>query len=579
MNPPLSTDSESPADARTLRGFWPALAACMLVGLCISLLPHGVLWKSQGGPFWVATVDELKPYLASSAGAFHNHPFRVGDPTLAEGGFSMFPWLQLGPPVLIAKASGLGPEFIPLVWRAVAGVVMPLGFFLLIWQILRRPWVASALTSLLLLDFGLVAGLPLYQHARFFLTALRHGPEALGDTLFYHQWRIITPGLSLIFLLLFLWLLFRAQQSPTRPRILLAGTALGILVWAYFYYWTAAFLGLGILWLADSAGRRLYFQVGLVGAIVGTPQVIESAWIKQQAGVEWLQRSNKFIPVDRFENVGLPTFSTLLLCLIVGWCVWRHRDLRILAAMVVAGFLLQHHEIVTGQEIENFHWNYMVGPLTCLLFGLMGVRELDRKAGHNWVCASLSAVLMVLAASGFALHYWEVTSLKQTREISRQWQQFREQRGSGFGLAPRAVVAGEGYFPEFAVALENTRSLIGTAWYSPLVTDHDMDERRNLNRLLEGETDNGYNALLQRNGKGWARDPVTLEKRRKAGEEIWARVVASPEEYLRRLEVRYSIFAANRPIPSVYHRPGWRQLQAGPHWQLWEWKDPAPPLK
>ena len=62
----------------------------------------------------------------------------------------------------------------------------------------------------------------------------------MQDAGLHTEWRIITPGLSLAYLLLHIWLVARACARPTPARLLASGAGLGLLFYVYFYYWTAA---------------------------------------------------------------------------------------------------------------------------------------------------------------------------------------------------------------------------------------------------------------------------------------------------------------------------------------------------
>ncbi len=100
---------------------WPWLA-CLLFGLLMSTLPHWIRPRPGQGAGWIASKGELGCYLSVGAQAYHNHPWRLTDPVLADGGDSMYPALQLVPGIWIAKFFGLGPLGITLGWRIWAQV-------------------------------------------------------------------------------------------------------------------------------------------------------------------------------------------------------------------------------------------------------------------------------------------------------------------------------------------------------------------------------------------------------------------------------------------------------------------------
>ena len=184
----------APVALRTLLG--PALC-CVGVGLLISLLPSFLLLIKGHHPVWLADSDELL-YLAVGGQSYFGNPWHLADPIFqGHSGRSMFPWIQFAPGILAARVLHAGPLAIGFFWRAFAGFSMGLGFFLVLWKIVRRPWLAAAGATWMLSDAGVVTGQPLFQH----LAAVRKLALARGDALIQGErqilrlWRIITPGL------------------------------------------------------------------------------------------------------------------------------------------------------------------------------------------------------------------------------------------------------------------------------------------------------------------------------------------------------------------------------------------------
>ena len=208
----------------------PALC-CIAAGLLISLLPILLLLKNGQRPVWIADSDELL-YLTIAGQSYFEHPFHLGDPILqGHSGRSMYPWIQLAPGILPASLLHLGPLAIGFFWRAFAGFSMGLGIFLVLWKIIRRPWMAAAGAIWMLSDAGMLTGQPFFQH----LAAMRKLALVRGDYLIAGEpqimrlWRIITPGLSLVYLLIFLFALLHLRASPSRRSTAFAGIAFGLL--------------------------------------------------------------------------------------------------------------------------------------------------------------------------------------------------------------------------------------------------------------------------------------------------------------------------------------------------------------
>ena len=51
---------------------------------------------------------------------------------------------------------------------------------------------------------------------------------------------------------------------------------------------------------------------------------------------------------------------------------WRyHRELILPWSLAASGLFLMNHQVITGLQIENFHWSYVAGPCLSLLIGLL----------------------------------------------------------------------------------------------------------------------------------------------------------------------------------------------------------------
>ena len=62
----------------------------------------------------------------------------------------------------------------------------------------------------------------------------------------------------------------------------------------------------------------------------------------------------------------------VVLLVVTAVVVWRFRRELILPwSMAAAGLVLMNHQIMTGLQLENFHWSYVAGPCLSLLIGLL----------------------------------------------------------------------------------------------------------------------------------------------------------------------------------------------------------------
>jgi hypothetical protein len=579
-----------------------ALAFCCAVGALISALPHLIEWARTGEPAWIADYDEAEIYLGTVGRAYRFHPAYLSDPVPADDSPSIYPWLQMAPGVLLARALGLGPMRIGFLWRLWAGVSIAACWYGLLRLHIRRPAVAAAVAAFLLLDVGVLTSHLLVRQALVSYQVALGRTENLFDSLprIHTQWRIISPGLSLGFLLAYLWLLARARSRPSPARVAAAGLGFGLLFHVYFYFWTAASLGLLVALALDAEARRTYLHVSWIGWLAGLPAIWTSYRFKASHPPDWLLRSDLFLPIPRGSELLVPRATLAILLLGLGWVWLKRRDLIPLWSLCLAGLLLSNHQVVTGLQIQNYHWRYVWGPCGSLLLVLIVAGEVasriaPRKAADEWTdgeapprAALRRAVAWTLAilwtlhlAAGFWLRFQEATRTPQSVALVAAYRKYRAQREAPGAppLAPLSAVAGSEEFADFSVILEGQRPLSHYAvLLSPTVADPEYDHRVALNGFLRGLDRARYVAEQEEELAGviWgpaARDPGTRDKWVASRALSYDAVAAAPADFLERFGVRYLALPVGESPPPV-GRGRWQLRQDGPSWGLWEY-DPS----
>lgn len=553
------------------------LLACIVAGLIVALWPHLVWWRSLGEPTWISDNDDLL-YLSVAGRSYFEHPARLSDPARPQGGPTLYPWSQFAPAVLTAHGLGLGPANILLVWRAWAGASLALAFYGIVRLATPTPRVAAALTFLMLLDCGFLDSRPIVQQARVAARVLLGQTGGLFATkpLIFNQYRIITPGLSLYALALFVWLLLRARAAPTRERVTLAGLGLGMLFYVYFYYWTAAGLALALLWAIDVGHRSVAWRAAAIGAVVGLPEVVRSALVRQGAADGWPMRVNLFLPISRTGELLVHKEALLALALTFAWCWTRERRWLPLWTVAASGWLLSNHALLTGLQIQNDHWSYVRAPcLTWLMVVLALVPLVERALATRRGTAAVLALLAAFGAVGLGLRHLEATRTTETVAIQNRWKAYRAQRAGAERLAPNAVIAGDPAFVNCAAIAEDQRPLNHySVLVSPSISDAEWDARVALNAFLLGADRATFAAeqtqWADRTAWGpWARDPNRQAERLASRLAAYDRAARGPEAALDRFSVRYLALPTGH-APSSGRGSGWALRQQGPSWGLWE---------
>ena len=549
-------------------------------GILISLLPHIIMSFQTGSYVWIADTDELSLYLQTAAQAYWNHPFYFTDPLFTDFHPTIYPWIQLFPGTIIAKLLHLGPLGISFLWRIFAGASIAIGWYALFWQFLKKRWLACCLSMLLLSESGLIqskigfTGISILRNILF----NTHSTLFLDKPVLHSEWRIITPGLSLIFLQFFLWSMAYMQTNPKKIRYILAGTALGLLFYAYFYFWTAAILGLALGVLVDRKRKRDYLIVSGIGILIGLPSLIKDFILKIQNSSEWAQRSDLFISIPHFSEFIFPKIAPFLLLISTIW-IWKKReDLKFFVISACAGLLLLNHQVITGLQIQNFHWGNFFGPVISFIVMIVLVDWYHQLKRRSIVIKySLIFFLILHISLGLTLRYLEATQSKLSKELLSHYQLYVKQKNAPDWkpLEPNSVIAGYDSFVNFAGILDNQRLLAGySADLSSNINNQDWNERIVLNEILSGVNRETFYAqqviLLDQNDWGiWARDAkkklLLLDQRLK----IYDRMLTSLNFNIDLYKVKYVAIKSNTPAP-WYLNSGWELVQNSIYWRIWK---------
>ncbi|MFO0954445.1 MAG: hypothetical protein U0835_25460 [Isosphaeraceae bacterium] len=568
-------------------------ALCIVVVSLLAVLPNLVGWALTARPYTLYDYDDYAVYAPIGADAYFNHPTRIADAFSFDDRPTYFPWLVFTPGVMLAKAFGAGPLGVQLFWRLLGGLCLSGGAYALARHHLRRPWLASGLVMLLLCDSGFNWRLPLVQQTLFACQSLSGAWAFLPSSLrlpppyeFHVHMRVMNPLVSLGFVWIHLFFLARARERGTWPSFVLSGLSFGLLFYVYFYYWTAAALTLAFGLALDPKGRRAYAHTLWLGAAVGLPQVVSSALFKRTASADWGPRVDLFLPIRRTSELNIPELTLLAAAALLPWICLRRRPLLPAWLMLASAFLLSNNQLATGLQIENFHWTwYLLTPCFTYLAGLVAADLVAARAPRVRGLAAVAWALLALhVASGFWLR--GLTGLEFARGNRETVREYSAQRfGPGRpSFRPRSVIAGDRRFIQFAQVLENQRALFSPGLcFSPHTDNRTWDERIALNAFLGGQSraefEQWQDAAERRlvfdeytfvGHKGpWGRDPALGRERVESRLAFYDRCARSTEEAVRRYNVRYVALAAGTPPPAYLSR-GWKPLQAGSSWSIWE---------
>lgn len=556
------------------------LTVCLLTGLTMEMMPSLIQWFRLGDMIWIANGDELF-YLAVGSQAYHNHPAFLSDPTQVSGGVSLFRQLPLLPGIWVAWLFGWGPLGIEAFWHVIAGLSTGAMWYLLIRQFVSSPWIATAMAIVLMVDIGLISCGLFFRQVQMFAAFLSGKLDLIFRHFMHPQWRFPTPAVTMPYLLLNICLVTRARQNPTRWSLLFSGIGYGLLFHVYPYFWTAATAALVLAYLVDQGHRRVYVWTGVIGLLIGIMRIYYDLMLKREMAPDWLVRANKFVPVPRLADLRLPILGSLLLIFGFFWIWKQRRELIYLWSMGCAGVFLFKHHLVTGLNVENFHWVYVWAPCCSLLLLILIVSLMPRLGNRARLAISCFMVLCLAdLLAGLTLQGVESVRAPAGLDEVETYHRYRVQRiSSGVpSFVPNSTAAGDLQFVNYACVLENQRPLYNY-WVSlsPSVTDVELDQRVALNAHLLGQDRATFEAIQrdffhvqEGSGAPLHRDASYGERRVADQLAAFDRVATDLEIMLNRYGVRYLGLRVGHAPPGYLTKQNWTRIQEGPFWQVWE---------
>jgi hypothetical protein len=556
---------------------------CAAAGVLLAVLPHLIMLYETSSPLYVADHDDFL-YLSVAAQSYYAHPLSLADPMFQDSTKkSMYPYPQFAPGILGARFLAGSPLWINLFWRVFAGLSIGLAWALLLGEVVQRRSLATCLGVVLLSDMGLLSGHLFIKPA---LTALelifgKSGAVLAGNPQLLPQWRIISPGLSLAYLLFFMWALSSLRNQWNPNRLVVAGLSFGMLFYVYFYYWTAAAAALALCFLLDTGRRRTYVWTGTIGGFIGAP-ALWAGFRLRGAGQsdEWLQRTDNFLPIPHFSELLLPALAIATVVLSFFWIYFRRRQYLPFWSLAVAGLTLANHQIITGLQIQNFHYVYVWGPAVSFLI-VLALAETARWAYERRPDFA-ATVMVTLAVASFCLGVWlralETLRSRETAEIRANVAAYLNQRrhfGGAHALLPGSVIGGAPEFVEAAIAFEDVRPLNAyAAEFSPAIDNDELGRRIALDAYLTGIGPEEFEkrqrqSLTDGHWGPWARNPAVRDSRLKARVDAFAMIAQDPVKAIRQFSVSYVALAPGQHLPHDVSAD-FCVLEDGPNWTVWE---------
>lgn len=377
------------------------LAAFVLA--VITLIPQIHLWYVRGSE-WNGSCALLDPdelaYQAYTNALIDGRPRRNDPYTGMDGGsFETLFSIQFLPPYVVALPARLLNVSVDTAFIALLPLVVFATLFTL-WKLLFEltgNTLLAAVGAVCVVSLGIVAAHSPIQ--------IIQGIETGYDPFpFLRRYIPSLPFPLFVALTLFVW---RALTKKIAWAIL-AGLSLVLLIYSYFFLWTAAvawIFTILALWFIARPGDRV--KVGIVSGIIaalGVPALVLFLWLlsKRASGMDTGQLLEATHAPDLFRAPEI--YGALIVFLLVYQIIRKVKSFdqpNILFALsfAIAPFLVFNQQILTGRSLQPFHYeefiaNYWVVIALFLALGILRPK-LPRRIMAYFAVAGVGIAIML----------------------------------------------------------------------------------------------------------------------------------------------------------------------------------------
>lgn len=380
----------------------------------IALYPQINLWIVRGSEWqgsYVLTQGDEITYSAYVNALIDgrprkNDPFNGRDVVPGQPSYESLHSIQFVPAYAIAlpaKAFGLtgSTAFICLIM--IAAFASSLAIFWLLATLSGDSKLAAA-GALLTLCFGALVGSDCCWQANAFTEMLpflrRYQPAAVFPLFFVFcvfVWRALT------------------REGSRAPMInsLAAGTLLSVMVFSYFYIWTAAlawFVCVGILWILFRRDqfRRIALSIVVIGVFTITSILAFLAMFSNRNPIT--DQGQLMVSTRAPDLFNQPEIIALITLAVLGHAVWRevidiHSPLVLFTiSLTLLPFAVFNQQILTGMSLQPIHYRVFIANYVVLLSVVLVFLILWRTRYPKRTVSSLVLVVTTVAALGWGMH-------------------------------------------------------------------------------------------------------------------------------------------------------------------------------
>lgn len=219
------------------------------------------------------------------------------------------------------------------------------------------------------------------------------------------------PAASFPLFILFFGLVWRVFSSQTKRWFLLStitGVVLGLLVFSYFYLWTAAFAWLTLLTLIWAIARPndrtdVLRAAAVMGGVFATALVPYLILLSHRAetteSVQALVSSRVPDILSPSQLVGTLVLVVLILGSAYSKIDWRDRHVIFAASFAALPFVVLNQQLITGRVMQPIHYKGFVTGYSVLIAIVLTMALPWRiKSNQYWVISKRVLLWVTLAA-------------------------------------------------------------------------------------------------------------------------------------------------------------------------------------
>lgn len=398
---------------------WKYAFISSLAVLVLALYPQISLWASQGsnwdGSYFVSNYDEVA-YSAYINALINGEP-RKNDPFLALSDGIDTPQpetlysIQFVPAYAIAlpaRILGLSTSTAFIFLIAFIAVFSALAVFWLLWEVTDDE-ILSGVGAVAVLCFGTAAA---------FQGELRYLIEGQILTDFFPYLRRYQPGFAFPIFFVFCVLVWRARHADSHRRLIgyaaASGMIFALLVYSYFYLWTAAAAWLAcFVIVAILSNKGDWKKPVLLSAIVGA---IAAAALIPYFYLLSL-RSQHLDSVQLLTHTRMPEFASpsmaigLVVAAVGIAAVWRgiislaDKQVPLLLSFAITPVILFNQQVITGRSLQPIHYELFIANYIVLIAAMLLLSVMIKK--NVGATSSFRRGLLYLGLAALAWGFFE----------------------------------------------------------------------------------------------------------------------------------------------------------------------------